>query len=292
VTQSPPDPTDQTDRLRIKIGCTIIIAAMLLVLGTLLAVIHGMAPPDHSKVADAKDVVAVVGAVTTFLGTAIGLFFGVSVGQTGKTQAEATARTANATAAQATATAAQATSAAATAQQVSHQAMALAQLPQQLSQQMSLGTPRSLSLAALARPQIAERVQLMSNIRALHALVPLEQKPAAAAPFAAALAAARPDAADIEQIVFNIVTGLVAQIVGVAAAALDVTRTFVDADPNGYGMAPGNYASLCDQATQSINDQCNAAITLNAIWRDQHATKPISTFCSDAAHLAAGSPAT
>jgi hypothetical protein len=60
----------------------------------------------------ASDVVAIVGAITPFLGTAIGVYFGINVGQIGKGQATNAAAQANAAAMQANRVASQANDAA------------------------------------------------------------------------------------------------------------------------------------------------------------------------------------
>jgi hypothetical protein len=73
------EPVDRADQVRITFGGIIIISAMVLVLATLVIAIRGIHSASGA-VGQSSDVIAVVGAVTTFLGTAIGLFFGVSAG--------------------------------------------------------------------------------------------------------------------------------------------------------------------------------------------------------------------
>ena len=78
------------DKLRLKIGAAIIIAAMVILVIALLITLNYF----HDK---AADVAAVLGAITTFLGTAIGLIFGTHAGQAGASSAATAAKAATET---------------------------------------------------------------------------------------------------------------------------------------------------------------------------------------------------
>src|SRR5947208_610998 len=85
-----PDPTPKASTNSDKVELTHILAQLATVLAAMVLVYFVVDQAMlHLKTAGAdgavkaSDVVAVIGAVTTFLGTAIGLFFGVSVGQAG-----------------------------------------------------------------------------------------------------------------------------------------------------------------------------------------------------------------
>jgi hypothetical protein len=68
------------DLVRIKYGAWLIVAAFLL-----LGIVFALAIWQFSA---AADVTAVVGSVTTVVGTIIGAFFGVQIGSAGKEAAE------------------------------------------------------------------------------------------------------------------------------------------------------------------------------------------------------------
>ena len=68
------------DMARIRYGAWLIVAAF-----ALLGVVFGIAVSQFST---ASDVTAVVGSVTTVVGTIIGAFFGVQIGSAGKEAAE------------------------------------------------------------------------------------------------------------------------------------------------------------------------------------------------------------
>jgi len=74
------NPAPNADLVRIKYGAWLIAAAFLL-----LGVVFGLAIWQFSA---AADVTAVVGSVTTVVGTIIGAFFGVQIGSAGKEAAE------------------------------------------------------------------------------------------------------------------------------------------------------------------------------------------------------------
>src|SRR6185312_4666228 len=74
-----------TDLAHIVAQVLITVCAMALVYLALYLAIHRW---DAGQKIQSTDVVAIMGAVTTFLGTAIGLFFGVSAGQAGKRSAD------------------------------------------------------------------------------------------------------------------------------------------------------------------------------------------------------------
>jgi len=73
-------PAPNADLLRIKYGAWLIASSFLL-----LGIVFGLAIWQFSA---AADVTAVVGSVTTVVGTIIGAFFGVQIGSAGKEAAE------------------------------------------------------------------------------------------------------------------------------------------------------------------------------------------------------------
>ena len=74
------EPAPSVDMARIRYGAWLIVAAF-----ALLGVVFGIAVSQFST---ASDVTAVVGSVTTVVGTIIGAFFGVQIGSAGKEAAE------------------------------------------------------------------------------------------------------------------------------------------------------------------------------------------------------------
>ncbi len=115
-----PPAADHSDIARLIVNAAIIIASFLTVLVTLHYVLTTPSLLDSTKTLNASTIVAVLGAVTTFLGTAVGVFFGVNVGQAG-TAAATQASNASAAAANVASSAAQsATTAAAGAAQTAN----------------------------------------------------------------------------------------------------------------------------------------------------------------------------
>ncbi len=83
-----PLPVDTSDAPRLYVNAAIIIAAFITALIALYYVLHTSSlQEDKTHVLSASTVVAILGAVTTFLGTAVGVFFGVNVGQAGQAAA-------------------------------------------------------------------------------------------------------------------------------------------------------------------------------------------------------------
>ncbi|MBV9079399.1 MAG: hypothetical protein JO048_18195, partial [Methylobacteriaceae bacterium] len=76
---------EHVERLRIQLGAWIVIAAIVAVILSLLAIVSA------DKVATVSDKVALLGAITTFLGTTVGIFFGITAGGTNSGHAAASA---------------------------------------------------------------------------------------------------------------------------------------------------------------------------------------------------------
>jgi hypothetical protein len=251
-------------------------SAMVLVYLVLQLVLEKMKPATGDI--KASDVVAVVGAVTTFLGTAIGLFFGVTVGQSGKKSADDAAQSASKTAQQATRVAQQA-------QTVSAQSLGMLEQVRadaEAGEQVLRTQVQSLKRAS---------VRFDSRLQRLHSLVNPSQRARAAASFAEAASAARPNDDRIREIVFDIVCSAVARAVGLESGLdVDTSKKLRTSPPGGFGISAGGYQRLCDDCTEQINTECDSALEMDNAFRDSHENGTVDAFINAAARLAIDNP--
>jgi hypothetical protein len=85
-------------------------------------------------------------------------------------------------------------------------------------------------------------------------------------------------------LVYNIVVDQVAKFVGgISPKDVDVSRTFVDADPAGYNYSHGGYRQMCAAITDPIATTSGRAFTLPGPWQEQHLNDSIATFINAAA---------
>lgn len=79
-------------------------------------------------------------------------------------------------------------------------------------------------------------------------------------------------------LVYNVVVDWVAKQVNVPAKNIDVTRTFTDNPPAGYGFSEGNYLRMCDEITDPITVAAGRALSLPGAWRLSHENDAIAGF--------------
>jgi hypothetical protein len=85
-------------------------------------------------------------------------------------------------------------------------------------------------------------------------------------------------------LVYNIVVAQIAKSVGgISPGDVDVSRTFVDAPPGGYGYSHGGYRQMCGAITDPIATTSGRAFTLPGPWQEQHEPDSIAAFINAAA---------
>jgi len=263
--------------VRIYVGAGLILASMLMVylsLGVATDIVKTF------KSQNVSDVVAVLGSITTFLGTAVGLFFGINVGQAGKTQAVNTANAANNTANVANSAARAAQAVAQQAGKTAETANAQKEAIQSSFRQASLMQARLSKQLETLRTTHSNAIDALSEVQKM---VTPEDKEKAKARVAAVvdpavkLTAGVP--ADPLPGVSDYVTGWLAPILNLPATAIDTSLTLTGAPPGGCGLTNGTYQSLCNDC------EAHFGINLPGDWRDKHATGSIDGFIADVATL-------
>jgi len=268
---------EKQDSLRTITGGILVIASMVLVYFSLNEAI-GFAKSLQQK--NAGDVVAVLGAITTFLGSAVGLFFGINVGQAGKAQLGSAVQAATETAKSANETAKIAGSVAESAASNAKRSDAAVESAK----------------AALFREQ-AEKTGLVARLQRLRArhddtFSTLQSLTAKSSPDLhgqlKALVASpgpRPPRDEILQAIYEIVTNWLSPIIGVSADRIDTGNKLTAAPPAGIGLSTGGYYALCDACQEQTNEAYGTTITLTGDWRSAHINGTIDQFVSDVTDL-------
>jgi hypothetical protein len=277
----PPDTatSDKVEITHILSQLATMLAAMLLVYLIADKAMVSLKPSTGEL--KAGDVVAIIGAVTTFLGTAIGLFFGVSVGQAGTKIAKDAAQTSQQNA-KASANISQ------QAQSVAAQSLAL------------VDTAQSATHAAVDRLQDFQsqigRLQtnsdrLVSKVTQLHALANPVHAVRATAIFDSVATGARPSDSKIQEMVSDIVCEQIVKLGGEASPdKVDTSRKLSAAPPAGYGVDGQFYVRFCRDCTSQINSECESRVDPNNPKLIADKTDTLDTFIADAAQLAIDNP--
>lgn len=260
------------ERTRVRVGGGLILAAILLVLAVIWILVR---EPNLMK--DSKDVVAILGTVTTFLGTIVGSFFGVHVGQAGKAQSDKAAQVANQSASQSASAAKEANATATAALSMVRSA--------QLNGAQSRDSSRQFATANGAR-SVRMKVALASKMSELHSLVATDNLSKADALHAAITNLTALTSGEIVVAVENIVTTWIGDRVGSTPEQVDVSKTFQDAPEDGFGMDHGAYKRMCDECTREINAQLNCVIEMAVEWRANLETGRVDAYIAEAAKLA------
>jgi hypothetical protein len=100
------------------------------------------------------------------------------------------------------------------------------------------------------------------------------------------------DPTSIRITVFNVVVDWIATKVNTSPSKIDVSRTFVDNPPGGYGFSEGMYLEMCDEITPAIVRSSGRALKLPGNWRVQHEKDAISDFINAVAIRVIAAPLT
>jgi hypothetical protein len=256
---TPPPPADNSgDRIRSYLGAAIVVAGMGLVVLALNAAI-GFA--EHVSAKDATIIVAIIGTVTSFLGTAIGLFFGVHVAAGGAEQAQKTAKTANETAQTANALVREISTAT---RMSAVQSMASEQrnrLTSQLAQYRQAHTTALESMRGLAKTASGEAMVALQEAMALASLTP-------------------------DQIYDQVYDIVVARLPDWYATS----EKLMDPRPGAGLSTAQSFKDFCDGCLAAVNARFGKKLVLTGDWRAKHATGSGDAFIFDLAQLVEGTP--
>ncbi len=89
-------------------------------------------------------------------------------------------------------------------------------------------------------------------------------------------------------LVYNVVVHWVSQQTD--AATIDISRTFVDDPPEGYGFDQGEYLNMCDEITSTISKTTARSFVLPGAWRLDHQQDSIGDFINQAAIVLIAAP--
>jgi hypothetical protein len=250
------------EKLRIVVGAGLVIASMFLIYFALQAAINFVGGLQQKN---AGDVVAIIGSITTFIGTTVGLFFGINVGQSGKSQAADTAMAASQTARIATAMAEQAKSTA-------DQANAL-----------RANAQASLSFVTAQRNAVSARYKRLKGRQQTKADLVQTSRPADFAQQSGG--ALNPN--EVSQTLYEITTNWLAALTGTPADDIDPSKTFAAAPPDGFGLSSGQYLAFCNDCETQTDEALPVTLTLTGQFRSAHANSTLSSFVNDVTALLA-----
>jgi hypothetical protein len=71
---------------------------------------------------------------------------------------------------------------------------------------------------------------------------------------------------------------------------VDISLTFYQVRPKGYGQTKRRYQKMCDDLDEALSRDCKRSVSTPPLWRDKHRTDVIARFIGDLAALVLQSP--